>query len=509
MQDFPLPDDLGQWPEDPSELLGVSFGVTPRELRRAYNRLIRIYKPEQFPEQFRRIREAYEYLLRIAEWHTPHLEALDTKRDEQPRILPAPREPPSSEDAAEETGETPQPVEEVREEGILPPSVKRHKDELDELWEEAISGRPAAAYERLAQLTQQYAGRVELYQRLYWLLTLWPDLDAHRAPADWLVQGLLATGLAGPLRELYCEVVADDPAEALQERYERLLDTQASAALLADVIEWRFQAAMRLQRWDVLNTDLARLGRRFGLGEEQLWLRLLFLLADGAAWSTDDPCAQLFAACRKEISRYEPLAPKMPHLFDRFDLLLETSAGWRKLSRSDGVLLTIWRLVNTPLNAPFIKFIRRRIPANMLRLLGVAWFRPFAEVRESLMEVVQAIAGSPQKWLRHFDEMRKRAPATLALFGELLDQLEAEREEEEGYDRDKLKEIVLPFLSRLNVAELSRYETARKRLLQFCINQHIAPEEMAEISSYWTWSQRLMGDWPLRLVYRAYRLFWA
>ena len=46
-----------------------------------------------------------------------------------------------------------------------------------------------------------------LYLRLYWLLTVNPRLDERSVPADWLVRGMHATGLAGPLRELYREEV--------------------------------------------------------------------------------------------------------------------------------------------------------------------------------------------------------------------------------------------------------------------------------------------------------------
>jgi hypothetical protein len=42
--------------------LGIDRSVDLRDLRRAYVRLIRIYRPEHFPDQFRRIREAYEHL---------------------------------------------------------------------------------------------------------------------------------------------------------------------------------------------------------------------------------------------------------------------------------------------------------------------------------------------------------------------------------------------------------------------------------------------------------------
>ena len=60
MSEHTLPDDFSRWPVNPFALLGVRPGVNERDLRRAYTRLIRIYKPEHFPEQFRRIREAYE-----------------------------------------------------------------------------------------------------------------------------------------------------------------------------------------------------------------------------------------------------------------------------------------------------------------------------------------------------------------------------------------------------------------------------------------------------------------
>ena len=60
MNDALLPDDLSQWPRDPYVLLGVAPGVSARDLRKAYSRLIRRFKPEQYPEHFRRIRDAYE-----------------------------------------------------------------------------------------------------------------------------------------------------------------------------------------------------------------------------------------------------------------------------------------------------------------------------------------------------------------------------------------------------------------------------------------------------------------
>lgn len=481
MNERPLPDDPAHWPDDPNELLGVSYGVSPRELRRAYNRLIRIYKPEQFPEQFRRIREAYEHLLRIAEMFADHAEASESPPAEEPQILPAPKEQ-QAKDAEPWNAGKPQPVEDSTDEEIDAVRAQEPGDEVMALWQAASAGRPAAAYERLMQWTRQYAGRVELYQRLYWLLTLWPEVDARRVPVDWLVQGLLATGLAGPLRELYREEVADNPAEALTERYEQLLEAPVPTALLADLIEWRFQAAARLQRWDIPNADLKKLRPRFGIGEEQLWLRLVFALADAAAWAGNEDGARLLGMCSEEIARHEHLARGMSHLFDRFDLLAEAAVGWLKACS------------------------RSRVPAPFLQLLAYSWSRPFGEVREPLLEILSWMAETPGIWLSHLDEMHKIAPATLALFGELLDRFEeTQSAEADPSDREARNALAWSFLLRLNADD---YKGERSQLLMFCLREHLAPEELAEAASG-DWERALLGDWPLRYVCRANRLFWA
>jgi curved DNA-binding protein CbpA len=59
-----LPEDPRAWPDDAFDILGVRPGDDDAVVKRAYTRLIRRFKPEHFPEQFRRVREAYEDCLR-------------------------------------------------------------------------------------------------------------------------------------------------------------------------------------------------------------------------------------------------------------------------------------------------------------------------------------------------------------------------------------------------------------------------------------------------------------
>lgn len=44
------------------EILGVAKGADEREIKRAYFKLVRKYSPESQPEEFKRIRQAYEVL---------------------------------------------------------------------------------------------------------------------------------------------------------------------------------------------------------------------------------------------------------------------------------------------------------------------------------------------------------------------------------------------------------------------------------------------------------------
>src|SRR6478752_3317379 len=82
-----LPDDPAEWPTDPFALPGVEPGASELDIKRAYTRLIRRFKPEHAPDQFRRIREAYEACLEGFRWLAPPPEF---RWDAAPRPAPAP-----------------------------------------------------------------------------------------------------------------------------------------------------------------------------------------------------------------------------------------------------------------------------------------------------------------------------------------------------------------------------------------------------------------------------------
>lgn len=62
MADSPAEPNWSLLPHDPARFFGLDAGFDRRDLKRCYNQLIRRFKPERFPQEFQRIRAAYEQL---------------------------------------------------------------------------------------------------------------------------------------------------------------------------------------------------------------------------------------------------------------------------------------------------------------------------------------------------------------------------------------------------------------------------------------------------------------
>ncbi len=374
MSEHTLPDDFSRWPANPFELLGVPPGVGERELRRAYARLIRVYKPEQFPEHFRRIREAYE----AARHYAPFFETPDEPADGP---APAPESPLAA--------ERPDPLP-------LPRSLE---EDLDEAWSWAVEGDEARAYARLLDLQNRHPERSDIYLRLHGLLSVAPELDTQRRACDFLTQGLRQAGGGGPCHELYRREIEDNPAEALTDRFAELLQATTQPGLLATFVQWRWNAAGRLKRFEVIGNDLPGLRARLAVDHEEIWLRLLASAAEQLAWAPAPTNPVGLPECLHEAGRLEHLQLRCADVFDRLEYLERVSAGWHAVSKKGNV------------------------PADLLELLARFWTRPFAEVRGGVTALLTAIAASPDAWVAHLDRInevsrrcfRSSAPCSLPI----------------------------------------------------------------------------------------------
>jgi hypothetical protein len=381
MSEHRLSPDPADWPSDPYALLGVCQGLERRALRVAYAALIRTYKPEQYPEEFRRIREAYETILR-------EIEMFGTWDADASTATGSPEEP------ADETDPDAQaPVPACR---AAPPALE---GELVAVWQQACSGEEHRAYGRLLELRERNPHSSEICLRLYWLRRLNADLDPERSPCEWLTQGLREDGNVGPLYELYRREVASDPHETLTCRYFDLLEHVSQTWLLSELVEWRWQAAGRLGRDDVIAADVATLRERFPSQDEESWFQLLFCAVEQLTWlpvsAPNDNRKKSLAFLRKEIDRHEHLHLRFSDRMDRLHLMDEVFAGWCKLTSM------------------------KMLP-ELCELIRMSWIRPIAEIRPALTSVCHGLSDI-RKVLGSFDKVRSNASPVLTHLGQLLE----------------------------------------------------------------------------------------
>ena len=496
MSDRRLPENLDQWPNDPFSLLGVNHASNRREVRRAYAQLIRIYKPEHFPEQFRRIRDAYELLDQRLSWMESNAAAAAERNPFAEDAAVAPAGGNVVEGGETTTDEPAEPQEPLRFAAL----------DRDDLWQKARQGDLAEAYAHYSELAGQGRGDEELYVRLFWMLRLTPEIDPSRDARDWLVAGMKQCGLRRRLPELYrCELL-EDPQEALRGRCDEAIRCTGHSGLLTELVIARWGGAAKLQKWEVIAGDLDLLRSRVQ-DESPVWGRLLLAAIDYLAWTRQDEPRQTLTACRQEIEQvaehWLPIAGEL----DQRDVLLELVEACDQMKF----------LTNLPVE--WRKSLRS--------LLANSWNQPFESCRRQLIEVLAALVQNPVVGLEWLDRLEARCRPALHRFGTLVIMLAAQRGVgQEVPPNEVLRERLIEFLIGLSKKRYPsrwlrwmqpanrRDRSGRLELLMFCLQESVTMRHMTDLLASGVrqdLAQFLIpaNSAPLHLICLAYQAFWA
>jgi hypothetical protein len=475
MSEHALPDDPSDWPDDPFELLGVEPGVSPRDLRRAYLALIRRYKPEHAPDEFRRIREAFEAAQRYGAGRVFRLSWADAGDDEPagPGALTTPvPEPLDNESAAPPSDHAPAPR-------------RVERPEAPELWDLACGGDETSAYRGLKERLDR--GRVpeEIYLQLYWLLVAAPALEPGLEPGDWLVRGLRACGpMARRLRELLRREAAADPSGAVGERLAALLAPDTPAELVLDAADRRWRAARVLGRWALILGDVKSLRSRPCADDAEAWVRTLLAAAGNAVWA--------LGAARDAARVYLREAEQLAR-----DHALDIAEELNRLEYAESVMKGLARLDLRGVGEP-----------ELHRLLALSWDDRGPGLQPRLLAFFRPVVRDPRGALARFDVFHAEAPAALGLLWELTGGSVYRRPDAGVADTAEA------FLASSRWWD---YKAFRQALLPFCLREVIAPDVFARAVVDWPEyvlnGQRLLAhevasDWPMLLVYRACELSW-
>ncbi len=457
MSEQRLPADRSAWPTNPYRLLGVAPGASGRDVRRAYLALIRIYKPEHSPDEFRRIREAYEAL----------------KDGTQPP-------PPADREAG--------------------PAVRLDGPKLAaDPWNLALGGDLAGAYRDLAGAASGGSGGERAYLQLYWLLVADPGLDPGRSSVAWIVRGLLDRGPNARQLVAFLAREADlAPASALGDSLAACFEADAAPGLLGVVAAIRWRAARTLGRWEVIVGDLDRLRAWLPGVDEDAWAGHLV-----------DATTQLAWGLGSTPKRPDPSGAPPPWNSDRYrGLRAEADRLTRhRLDLADPIA----RMESAGQASSALVRIRHddRSAQGLHDLLRAVWDRPPPGSRSRFLPHLIDVAADPIAWLRKLDALGRESPAALQVLVELPDQLGFDRPMFPSRDdRADIEAAALAFLAPLRWGDYARLRTP---LLRFCLAENIAAGRFADaararaglvIRDGRHLADAVLADWPLAIVTR-------
>jgi hypothetical protein len=466
MIEHELPQDPDSWPSDPFRLLGVRPGISARDLRKAYLRLIKAYKPEHSPVEFQKIRQAYEQALALSSHFRPIGDPLEESSE-----LAYPFESGSKSIEPNEPSRAEPPV----------PSI--------DPWDLACDGQPEPAYQALLQLQERGQTTEELFLQLYWLLALVPGLDRSRKPIDWLTEGLSQIGpRAGRLRELLRRELASDSSIALSDRVSRFLMKKSPPALVLEIAGPRWKAARSSCRWSLIAADVAILRWWLPGVDPDAWARVLLTASTNLVWADRPDSDHAVAYCREVEqlgSRQEDYAGELYQV--EFAQILK--AGLDRLGGGQGGT------------------------ASLFGLLPCSWDEGL-ELRTKLRSYIDQIARDPRVSLEGLDRIQSVAPAVLSRMSSLLGGLD----DDSRFHSSKVQAELAPTIERF-FAEHRWYDyrSLRLSLLRFCLKEAVSPGLVARtlaetpefvLTGKSPLAHSIADDWPLRHVYRASELTW-
>jgi hypothetical protein len=490
-----LPEDVRAWPNNPYELFGVPPHVDAQSLRRVYHRLLRRFKPEQFPEQFMRIRAAYERLKFQAEQRASWGPISPAEEDSA-----AEASTPEAAAWGEPTGADLSLPSEPSGDGLVHRQklVHRQTPSPDLLaataWQRAIGGECAAAYHELRELFDRHPEHFTVPLQLYWLLRIAPEMDAERVAEDWLVGSIRRHGSRVPAWGLYLDALRESATEALTARCTSLLSLPLSCHALRALLDLRWRAAAAAGNWNVIELDLMALRESRCRRDPLDWMSVLFLVSDHVAWSKASPACELFLHCAAELRTFSDYELEADEAFDHYARLTELTAVNR-----------MGLAVYSPPPAP----------PRLMELVRHAWNRPAFTVRPEALAVVNGWVDDPPAALAALDELREAYPLHLAMLHQLFSSLGSDAVWMPGEQRLSLiRPVIYPVLK--EVMGSQSYGPLRRKLTLLGLLEGVTIDEVIEVglaacpNAPWSqWCQNLYEDLALRTLLAGLSAYWS
>jgi hypothetical protein len=418
-----LSDDPAGWPVDPYELLGVDRGCDEKVLRRAYSRLIRKYRPEQHPDEFQKIRDAYDLARGMLDisgisqgWDGDWQVAVERPGGLSARSVPAPG--PMSE-------------------------------RVSAIWELALQGDVEAALAALDREFGKYPESVEAAHCRYWLLKLSPALNDD-VIVTWIGEYVVRHPASPAFTNRLQAELAWSPWLVRRQELAALLDSDLPSQRLAEFALARWKSLAMADEFDLIVSEVETVRSKMTLDSTNDWIRLLAATLSLFVWGPVGIRRQ-FDALHKQLNEFSELQLQMPHVFDEAEQL----------------------------DALRDEFVRggESYTAQAHELLKIDSRCPHDEVQDAVFLMARRVHADGPDAISKFEAMARTRPVTAGCLWQLLARFNWCRFPTVSEDdEDLLKKLVLRFMNATDWANLTY---ARLSVLKFCVAEGIPVNVLA------------------------------
>jgi hypothetical protein len=447
-----LPDDLSQWPKNNWELFSLdSQNVSYKDLRKAYSKLIKRFRPETHPEQFQRIQEAFE-----------------TLRD----LIQSGNKPNSDNQRCSES-ENEQDIQQRR--------SKRQNDFLAELYENYIYKadwdgakyylesfiEPENPTEEIQEVISDLGEIPYLY--LFWILYVTNPSDEDNFPDifQYLIMGEKAADLEDGMSvsiKTFFFFLERQRLSYKSKIYDYALDhVDFPAIIILLNTRWlnlRFDD--EADDVDVIVNDLEKLHSRFIPNYSKEWTRINIEAMEHLLWIDNDKANDALKKCVETISQYPDDRESFDEKLDELDQLEHAIASLRSL--------------------PFI------LPVDLdaiHTLLFMAGNSVFSRYRRIIIKTVSDLADDVLRAFLIFDYLSAYHPMVASQLCDSLHEMYLTRHEKDNNLEEEQANGVLKNILQIVESYNYNYRPCRLSLIKYLLEEKLDPVKASTcISSY-------------------------
>jgi hypothetical protein len=422
MNNQSLSENLEDWPVNLHEHFGVETNATERDLRRAYHRLIKVYRAEEYPNHFRKLTESYETLRAQIAYQESLTQKAEQDDDNDVGWFPSPppdRNPPESQSPSTET---------------ISQSLM--------IWERAGDERLGTVITQLEKYCQISPREEEATLQLFWL----KKIHDGKPPFEFLENYLANVGLTGRAFQLYLNELDRVPEAATRAGCKSLLKQSANDPRLPELTRLVWFLQYHQKKIGLIEKDLDSLRDELIYDHPSVWKELIYQAAEIIALANLPKSNRLFEKLTEEMNQCNSIP----------------SGEWME-SR--------WEMVRAiSCDAP----VPGTLSQELLSLIRDSMLQEEWELRHRLELIVLPWLTTYSIGLATLDKVKDWASMGVFLFHRLTTRSRADdyMHYVEGFN-DHLRPAVIEFVRTVN---FKQYLNFRLEVVRFCRQEDISLE---------------------------------